>query len=290
MLNIKNYTDSDRITSLCREINMPNEAAIQIKNNVETMDFQPIEAAFCDLFHIDRGKSAYDTIDAFCQKEQNGLKALTVYLLAALHTREIYLEKGIKNEIYIDTMKMFARFVNEHFISYGNYGYDRGWWTYRILSSSLYRLGQLEFEMCNLKEDVKIGSIGDPVVSIHIPSDAVMTKEELDHSYKAAMDFFEKYYKDYHYKFMFTHTWLLAPALKQMLSKDSKILLFQSDYTIIYTDENDNSFMEWVYKKTYDDFNELPERTSLERNIKKHLLNSGKIGSAFGILKNNALA
>lgn len=286
MFQFKNYINTDAVAVLCRQINMPDEVTIQITDIISNCDFTPITDAFNKLFDIAVGNEAFESIEAFCKKEHNGLKSLAVYLMAALHTKELYEEKGIDTKIYIETMIMFTRFVNEYKNSYGIYGFDRGFWVYRILAINLFRIGELEYEMYRMWQGIEGHFItGEYVLYVHIPSDAILTRENLDKSYHMAGEFFKKFFKEFKYKCFYTHTWLLSKELKKLLPETSKILLFQSDYEIISIDEEDTSFMRWVYKRKYEDLHELTENTSLERNIKKHLLAGGKIGSGAGMFE-----
>lgn len=288
--SVKSLVHPENLQSFCDEIKMPAEVKYKVVQNFDSLDFEPITEAFNGLFSIDTGKEASDVINTYYGQNQNGLMVLTVYLTAAVIAREEYKKQSISDIIYIDTMKIFSRFVGEYLKSFGKYGFDRGWWTYRNVSLTLFRLGELEFEMCSLTEDKsEIITEGTPVISVHIPSDAKITRNELNRSYSMAKNFFKEYFGGYDYKFICCSSWLLSPALKDLLPSSSKILDFQRDYEIVSFDENNKNFMEWVYKKEYDDYNMLTENTSLERNIKKHLLTGGKIGNAFGIFYNDFL-
>ena len=291
MINIDDYVKTDLLVSLCDEINMPDAVTKQIQYYAKSVDFTPVGIYFKDLFSIETAAASQKAIHEYFGKRNFGIDELTVYLSAALHTRKNYLRIGIGDNVYINTMKMFARFVNEHMVSYGEYGFDRGAWTYRILSSVLFRINQLEFEMLYLKDDVEgYGSAGEPVISVHIPSDAVLSRSELDVSYNKAKKFLSEHFGNFSYKYFYCSSWLLAPVLKDLLSPGSKILDFQSDYDIINYDSDNDSYMIWVYKRKYDDFNDLPETTTLARDIKNHLLNGGKIGTGYGVLINREKA
>lgn len=294
MQNIKNAITSDMIHSFCIEINMPADINMILKENFKNIDFDIIEDNFNGLFSVETGLDSAVAIKE-CFKndkgEKNGLKALTVFLTAALVTRENYKKLGIKDKIFIDTMKIFSRFVNEHLVSFGEYGFNREWWIYRNLSCVLFRLGELEFEMKYIDDEDTSGwaKKGTPVLSVHIPSDAVMTRTELDNSYDFAKKFFQKYFPGFNYAFAFCSSWLLSAELKNLLPPTSKILEFQSDYEIISSDNEDTSYMEWVFKNNYTDYSLFPEKTSLQRSIKNHVLNGGVIGSGFGININKNL-
>ena len=79
-------------------------------------------------------------------EQMPGAGILTEHLLTAVRNRSRGQWNRIPENIYIDTMKCFTRFVGEHFASYGYYGFDRGFWTTRQITARLFRIGQLEYE------------------------------------------------------------------------------------------------------------------------------------------------
>ena len=278
--------DLTKINLLCEEINMPDEVIGQVSKIITDNNFPDIEGYFNMLFSLKTAGEACKKIVSKLKENDYCLKPLAVYLAAALQTWELYEKLGIPRQIYTDTMKMFSRFVREHLQTHGFYGFDRDYWFYRILSASIFRLGELEFEMseCPNNDILKGYAVeGEKVISVHIPSDAVMRRENLDQSYKMAPSFFEKFFPEYKDKIIYCRTWLLDPALKNLLSEKSRILEFQSDYKIIEVLDEDSNFILWVYKKKIDNYSLLPEDTTLQKNMKKFLLSGGKISLATGI-------
>lgn len=63
--------------------------------------------------------------------------------------------------------------------------------------------------------------------------------------------------------------------------------MFQSGFDLVKVDEDATEYLIWVYKQKDMPYEDLPENTSLQKNMKTFLLNGGKIGEALGILKNN---
>jgi hypothetical protein len=272
--HITEYFEKGRILALCEEIALPAEMAQAAATQAETLDIKPFAKYFEALFSIETAKGAYDSIAALLGEgaDPQGFKLLTLYLAAGLRTKELYAEKGIAGSIFTDTLKCITRFSREHHGTFGKYGFDRGWWVYRQLSLNLFRLGVLEFEM----------ELEKNILSVHIPSDAVMTREALTGSYEWAKRFFAEHFSHFSYKDIECNTWLLSPALAEMLPPGSKILNFQADYEILSTEPDGQDFMRWVYKMGYPDIDSLPECTSLQRAVKKHLQNGGKVGNAHG--------
>ena len=300
-ININDYISRDKIKALLSELAVTAEAADRVMRNIDTMDFTNIAPHFAGLFSRAAPKEpqqAQEAIEALCSGEDgqpldDGFRIMTALLIAALRTREIYSIMGIDPDIYIHTMGFFNRVLRENKAVYGRLCFDRGQWYRRQIMPNLFRLGTLEFEMYILEDGAQAGfptEVNVPVLSVHIPGDAVLVREELDKSYQMAHAFFPKYFPDFKYRRIFCSTWLFSPELKSLLPPESKILVFQSDYEITKSFESD-SFIFWVYmtKKKIEDYNELSEDTTLRRSIKKHLLDNGKINSASGYLKSDRL-
>lgn len=209
--------------------------------------------------------------------DQNGFKMLSYMLSAASYSYEEYQENGIPQQIFVDTMKCFTRFIEEHKESYGIYGFDRDFWTGRQLSLQLFRLGELEFETV-IENNKKM-------VSIHIPSDAILTEEHCKNSLEMAADFFENYKPDYMNVPYVCHSWLLSPALRDLLPESSNIIKFQNLFTITETDKSSTDFLMWIFKKEGIPMENLPEDTTLQRNVKKYLMSGGQIGEGSGYIK-----
>ena len=267
------YFHKDLLLTLCQDINMPLEISREVASFSETFDITPVAHLVEDLSFADKAEKANEALQALGD-DPLGIRILTFHLTAALHSRELYAQKGISDQIFIDTMKCFSRFIREHLEQFDHYGFNRSYWTWRQPALLLFRLGTLEFEIKTLEDK--------NVLSVHIPSDAVMTREGLDASYKWAKEFFAQYFSDFQYENIYCGTWLLSPALKELLPEGSKILNFMSDYEIFKVNPDTEWFMRWVYKKSYPDLHSLPEDTSLQRTIKKHLLAGGTIGDALG--------
>lgn len=214
-------------------------------------------------------------VDPECaEKYGKGMDMLREQLLEAVKAQEAYQKLGISEEIYRATMGCFSRFVREHKMAYDCVGFDREWWTHRQIGLKLFRIGELEYE---LLEDGKI--------SVHIPSDAKLTEENCRKSYREAEVFLKKYFPKYEGKDFVCESWLLSPALREILPEKSNIVRFQSAYTIVHVSPEDEGFMRWVFRTDQKELSKLPQDTSLQRNVKQRLEQGGTIGSAYGILK-----
>ncbi len=270
--------------SICLEIGLQPEVTEMVLSEygklLQDNFFEQNKESIRLLHHRKTWDDALAALKKNLGPDEHGFRILTVMLADMCDTKEAYLEKGIPDEVYRATMACFTRFVREHKVSYGVYGFDRAFWTPRQLSMQLFRIGELEYEL--LEED------GKRMISIHIPSDARMTPQGCRTSYEQVKEFIKKFYPEWSGEEYGCNSWLLAPGLKNILPEESNIIRFQNAFELVKTDENDKGFLEWVYKRMDIPYEELPEETSLQRNMKQYLLCGGKIGEADGILKKDA--
>lgn len=70
-----------------------------------------------------------------------------------------------------------------------------------------------------------------------------------------------------------------------MLSNSSNIINFQNRFEILNEGEVDTEFIEWLFNTKSLDYTTLPENTSLQRNVKNHLLTGGVIRTPYGRIK-----
>ena len=258
------------LASLCKSIRMPEEAEGELLTYLRSLDIDDILRAVGD-------KRDAEAFKIQLGDDPRGWKMLTCMLLSALGTRRDYERRGIGEDIFLATMGCFSRFVREHRDSFGGYGFDRGWWTVRQLNCQLFRLGALEFEMGSFH--------GEPSLRLHIPSDADLSPQACRDSYRQAGEFFRAYFPDFRYRDITCTSWLLAPALREVLASGSKILAFQEQFVLTGSDPEDMGYVNWIFKKPDLSVAQWPQDTSLQRNIKKYVKQGYKIGNGEGRLK-----
>ena len=80
---------------------------------------------------------------------------------------------------------------------------------------------------------------------------------------------------------------MLSPELKEVLSLSSNIIKFQNKFDIVEYEENIRDFLNFVFDDVLDNikYYELPEDTSLQKVLKKKILNKEKLHLGLGILK-----
>ena len=221
-----------------------------------------------------------ETLDLRANEPEQGLDELFQQTMAAYEARKKEPWNRISEEIYIETMKCFSRFVREHKVSYGVYGFDRGFWTPHQIEGKLFRIGELEYQIDDEEK----------VISIHIPSDADLSDDLVDASYAEQKQFFAENFPETAGWPGMCESWLLSPALKELLPSDSRILAFAARFEITQTNPDATDYLEWVYKlasgqQKSAELENLREDTSLQRRMKDFLRAGGKVGIAWGIWK-----
>jgi hypothetical protein len=271
------------ILDMCEKIGLQEEIIKEITVFNETLSYDNMKEDLEKLLSFETAKDARAKLKEKLGEDKKGVKILTCMMHCLEDTYKKYKELGISDQIFVDTMNCFPRFIEEHKNSYGFYGFDRDWWTTRQIGMKLFRIGELEYELlCEEK---------DKVISMHIPSDAKLSIINCRKSYEESKKFIKTHYPEYIDSRYICDSWLLSPALKELLPETSNIIKFQEAFAISEWNKEEKEFIEWVYKIKVDDNNivtddykKLPEDTSLQRNMKQYLLNGGFIGSAYGQL------
>ena len=259
---------------LCRKINMPEQVTKVLTALHETLEVYPCLDLLMEEAHWNEG---LEQLTQALGDDPGGMKRLCSMLRCALRSRALYDRLGIPEEIYVDTMGAFSRFVREHKESFGCYGFNRGRWTTRQVSAKLFRIGQLEYELTTLD--------GADVVSLHIPTDADLRPEVLLPSLKEDLAVFYRLFPAYQGKPVYCHTWLLSPLLKDFLPAQSNILQFQKLFDITPDETPGNDVLLWVFKNPKLPKEDYPEDTSLQRKLKQFFLEGGQFTEGLGYLR-----
>lgn len=273
-----------KIKNPAGDLDFPEAVIEQMMMELESISSEVLEQYSRELLDANKAKAAAKKIDEVYGEEP--FVALTIYLYAASQSwLKIYQPLKIPRTVYLATMNAFTRFIHEHFQVTGRYHFDRGFWIWRYTSGLIFRIGELEYERTYFPKGHKELKLeGKQCLSLHIPSDADLSRNKIRDSYESAIRFFELYFPDYHYQVMYTDTWLLSPNLIKWLKQDSKIRLFAADYSLLSVDEQDDSGVPWIFGRVDANVQDYPEKTSLQRQAKQQLLAGAHIGSALGIL------
>lgn len=200
-----------------------------------------------------------------------------VYLAALPLIRQWHADNGISPTISRHTLQDLGAKVAGFRQMHGRGGFDRQTWLSRHFRGTLIRLGRLQFERTHLKAsdheglgEVPPGSPepGDGVLDVHIPGDGPLTPQACAESLALAREFFPAY------QHVICRSWLLDPQLAEYLQAESNIVRFQRMFTNYPRElDGDADVLECVFLAPNGraDIDDLPQDTSLERAVVKHL-------------------
>lgn len=259
---------------LILRIDLPSEIAQKLSALQDEGNFSTLDPWIAQLTERHAAARAYEALNDLLKDDPDHLKMLLCQLEAVRRVHAKYLDMGIPEDVFTDTMKCFARFLGECQARNGRMYFDRGWWTYRQTSMDLFRIGALEYEF---------GEGG--AMRLHIPSDADLSESSVDRSLNLAKAFFQKHYPDDPYDRYVCESWLMSPTLRSLLPEGSRIRSFQERFSI-GPEEPSASCLEWLFRVPKGTGLEaLPEKTSLQRRAKKLLLEGGTLGEATGVMR-----
>lgn len=259
---------------LCRKINMPQEVTEEMVRLHGTLEYYPCLDL---LMQEETWTEGLAQLKEALGEDPRGMKRLCSMLRCALKTKELYDRLGISEEIYVDSIAALSRFVREHMESYGCYGFDRGFWVTRQVSAKLFRIGQMEYELT--------AHDGEPVVSLHIPTDVDLRPEILVPSVREGLAELYRIFPEYEGKPVYCHSWLLSPLLKDFLPAGSNILRFQEMFDMDPEATPGTGVLLWVFKNPKLPKEDFPENTSLQRKLKRFFLDGGEFLDGKGYLR-----
>lgn len=228
----------------------------------------------------------YRDLDGFFYRlserpDPNG-EFLRISLRMAMDCRAEYQRMGIPDSVFLDTFSDISVWEEECRNRTGHPGVAESGWISRHLSLAIFRLGRLQFEPIALQEPLSLDGFqipaGQLALNVHIPKLGPLLPEETAASYRMA----ERFFRGVPPLFLCA-SWLLSPALEQLLSPTSNILAFQREYRIVRLLPESRQAEERIFGEILDEPENYPEETSLQKAAKRHLLSGEKLASAFGV-------
>ena len=263
------------IPDLCKLLKLPSAVADAVTDYADFCTGALDEKLCIRLLRRESWKQAVEELQHRIGDDPYGFYILAEMLSVACHTYESYQQMGIEDDIFIATMRFCTRFIEEHRKAYGDYAFKWAWWFVRQLAMQEFRIGTLEYEFVDGEERR---------IYIHIPSDAQMAPECIQESFAAYKCFLQKYYPEWKGVSWYCNSWMLSPTLEQLMPEGSNVVAFQRLFETESVDYESIAVLDWVYPGEKADFASLSENTSLQRNMKRFLLNGGKVGWAEGRL------
>ena len=180
-------------------------------------------------------------------KEQY-LEVLYIYLNLAIDLYYKYIDKGIDERIYKDTIDDIRIWANNCVKETGVYGLKEVYWINEHLRMRIFKLGRLQFQRReatefmdlikknNLEEYIK----RDYFYFVHIPEGERLSYDLILDSYQRAINFF----KD---EMVFAcESWMLSDRLELIFNENSNILRFRNDYILLSQTKEENHIKRYL--------------------------------------------
>lgn len=204
--------------------------------------------------------------------------------------KEKYAERGIDEQIWIDTVSEFKYKLFEFYDTDHIWGCHVGtWWQY-FFDMKIFGIGRFQYEITDFgytydDDEKNIHLTPDmKAVSVHIPGGGLpLTKDVREASYARAKEFFRDYFGEGPSLFMCI-SWLIYPEHEHMLSPRSNIVDFMHDFTVFDRIEPEKSHDLW---RIFGDshilpYAMLPKNNSLRRAYAERLCEGKKVGEGVG--------
>lgn len=150
-------------------------------------------------------------------------------------------------------------------------------WAAYFINTKLIEIGRLQYEKC--KNHIKI----------HIPSGEKLEIEKVFNSIKESKLEIEKYFdlRNAEYR---CDSWLLSNQINDIIDSNSNIAKFYNLFEVQDGLDAQKDILNFVFNmQECDDYNNLLEDTSLQRLLKKQLLENKSIKIGWGKLKKEVL-
>lgn len=258
-------------------LELPEEWLPEVRKAAEDFDPSPFE----------REKFPYAALHAQDNK--------MLCLLYSLYKCEDFFVTARKRNIPEDILLASLSEIKRYAVEYntrtgkGKIGILQINWIGKILNGNIYRLGRLEFEIRGaLHGAEKFGlSEGDPIIAVHIPDNGGPFNEETcAEAYRLCEEFFPRYFPEYSYEYYTCNSWLMDRTLKQFLRPTSNIAKFMDTFEVTEKKESLDA-LTYLFGRgtTVEDLKNITPVTGLQKSVREHILNGGKLYSAFGVRK-----
>ena len=155
-------------------------------------------------------------------------------------------------------------------------------WGVYFINLRIIEVGRLQYELDNYNPITKNEEL---CIKIHIPGSKNLDIYDVEQSLINSKSVIKKYFNINDVKYYCT-SWILSNQISKLVKTNSNIAKFQNMFHIIEGENCIDDILNFVYNiDNFTRYNELPEDTSLQKNIKKYLLSGQIIKMGIGTLK-----
>lgn len=225
---------------------------------------------------------------------------LFTLLYELIPLKEYFDSKNIPNQIFYDSIQDLNFRATRYYDLHDEYGLSErdALWIRFMYKGEMFDLGSLSFQKFNfsyaeieradydympLSEEMKQRfPEGQPVINVHIATDADLRPEKIDESLNLAHDFFTTYFPEHKYTVFTCRTWMLYPPTQEILPPESNITAFANRFEIIATNQNTKQALDRIYETS--DLEEIAAMEKASSLAEVAYKNLDKLGVAAGVI------
>lgn len=154
-----------------------------------------------------------------------------------------------------------------------------------VIGYAANEFGECEAQKVTLTGYKEVLRAGDDIISVHIPSHAPLDAETSEKSYVMAKQIFSSCYGEHKFKAFACFSWMLEKRLKEIMGRDTNVTRFADQYIaypLLSQGAAVYSFLYHLSDKV--DAADLPENSSMQRAVKKYILNGNVFYEKGGII------
>lgn len=224
-------------------------------------------------------------LDIGCLKppEDSGIKGEFALFFPVWHMMGAFAadaeKRGVPHSILHTTLRAVDSCIERNAGFCGRYGTSAFHsWMPLYGQGKLFRMFGFEFEIRTFR--------GQDAIGVHIPSGTKLDVKENLASFRAALDFFETYYKEYKMAGFVCESWLLNPHIEEIMGKKTNISRFGDMFRRFDIGDTEGKS---VYRFVFGllapaEADTLCENTSLQKNMKAYLAAGKKVVNYGGFL------
>lgn len=229
-------------------------------------------------FAIDTLWKRQNMVELFGEYYNPFITSILVLLGYNLH------EKNMINQNYTDTQKMLYKkrvrevLTNDIYVrKLENIRISQMIWGAYFINTKLIEVGRLQYEKC------------ENHIKIHIPSGSRLEIKKVFNSIKESKEQIEKYFDLENPEYR-CDSWLLSNQINAIIDFNSNIAKFYRLFNVKDGPDAKKDILNFVFNmQECDNYNNLSEDTSLQRLLKKQLLENKSIKIGWGKLKKESI-
>lgn len=208
-------------------------------------------------------------------------KCLSIFIDLAYANATRYRALGLSRKFFIENNLDIALWLHDYRQKSGEIGVEEIEWLAKTVDMRIFRLGRLQFELLPLDRKLCVGGRcfeeDDLAINMHVPAGKPLDFHACSASVQESFVFFHGITPLY-----LCSSWLCNPTLIGLVKPGGNIEKFCRRFSAIETYHDSRQAEERVFGKVSEDAAAYPEDTSLQRHLKRYLLNGKRLGETLG--------